>query len=147
MTAAEQLDFLDSQLFGVLATIGPSGFPHQVTIGYAMDGLDAVVMSSFAQAQKVRNVQRSPRASFLVEVTAPYGEIRGVLVSGSASVVDDRADVASWYYRIKAKGEDLPVETDLPLIDDEQLIAKRVLVVLSVEHVVSWDHRKLGGVY
>jgi PPOX class probable F420-dependent enzyme len=143
----EQREFLAGQLFGVLATIGPTGHPHQVTIGYAMDGLDAVVMSSFAQAQKVTNVRRSPRASFLVEQTAPYGEIRGVLFRGHAAAVDDREQVAAWYHRIKERSERLPVETDLPPIDDEQLLAKRVLLVLTVEHTVSWDHRKLGGVY
>ena len=147
LTADEQREFLADQLFGVLATVGPSGYPHQVTIGFAMDELDAVVMTSFAQAQKVANVRRSPRASFLVEQTAPYREIRGVLFRGPAVVVDDREQVASWYYRIKDRSEILPVETDLPPIDDEKLLAKRVLVVLTVEHTVSWDHRKLGGVY
>jgi PPOX class probable F420-dependent enzyme len=147
LTPDEQREFLAEQLFGVLATVGPSGYPHQVTIGYAMDGLDAVVMSSFTQAQKVVNARRSPRASFLVEQTAPYGEIRGVLFRGSAVVVDDPDQVASWYYRIKERSERLPVDTDLPPIDDEKLLAKRVLVVLTVEHTVSWDHRKLGGVY
>jgi nitroimidazol reductase NimA-like FMN-containing flavoprotein (pyridoxamine 5'-phosphate oxidase superfamily) len=147
MTPEEQMVFLDSRLFGVLATIGPSGHPHQVTIGYARDGLDAIVMSSFAVAQKVVNVRRSQRASFLVEVAAPYGEIRGVLFAGEAAVVDDREEVASWYYRIKDRGENLPIETDLPPIDDERLLAKRVLIVLSIQHAITWDHRKLGGVY
>src|SRR5262245_8701649 len=104
-------------------------------------------MSSFAQAQKVRNVQRTPRASFLAEIAHPYGEIRGVLLTGGAAVVDDREEVRSWYYRIKERSENLPVDTNLPPIDDEQLLAKRVLVVLKVSHTVSWDHRKLGGVY
>jgi hypothetical protein len=147
MSADEQMAFLDGQLFGVLATIGPSGHPHQVTIGYARDGLDAIVMSSFAAAQKVVNVRRSPPASFLVEVPAPYSEIRGVLFAGEAAVVDDREEVARWYYRIKERGEALPIDTNLPSIDDEKLLAKRVLIVLTVEQAITWDHRKLGGVY
>jgi hypothetical protein len=147
MSADEQGAFLDSQLFGVLATIGASGHPHQVTVGYARDRLDTIVMSSFAAAQKVRNVRRSSHASFLVEVAAPYGEIRGVLLTGEAAVVDEREPVASWYYRIKDRGEVLPIETGLPSIDDEKLLAKRVLIVLTVQQAITWDHRKLGGVY
>jgi len=147
MDQDEQVAFLESHPFGVLGTIGPSGYPHLINVGFALDGSAAVVMSSFSRAQKVRNVQREPRASLLVETTARYNEIRGVLLCGPTEVVDDRVLVASWYYRMKERSTRMLGPDNLPPIADEQVISKRVLLVLSPHKVVSWDHRKLGGVY
>jgi len=147
MDPDEQATFLEGHPFGVLGTIGPSGYPHLITIGFALDGQRAVVMSSFRRAQKVRNVQRSPSASLLVETTAPYNQIRGVLISGPAEIVEDRGQVELWYHRTKVRSARILGPDNLPPIDDEQVMAKRVLIVLSTDRVVSWDHRKLAGVY
>jgi PPOX class probable F420-dependent enzyme len=147
MDVAERAAFLNGHPFGVLGTIGPTGYPHLVNIGFALDGPGAVVMSSFRRAQKVRNVERLPQASLLVEATAPYSEIRGVLLSGSAEVVADREQVAHWYLRMKERSARILGPDNLPPIDDEQVMSKRVLIVLSVDDVISWDHRKLGGIY
>jgi hypothetical protein len=147
MTIAEQVAFLDDQPFGVLATVGPAGDPHQVTIGFDLDGPDRIVMSSFRAAQKVVNARRTPRASFLVETPTPYAEIRGVLLTGSIAVVDDRARVAEWFQRTEARSARLLDAATLPPMDVGKVIDKRALLVLSVERRASWDHRKLGGVY
>jgi nitroimidazol reductase NimA-like FMN-containing flavoprotein (pyridoxamine 5'-phosphate oxidase superfamily) len=147
MSLDEQVEFLDNQRFGVLATIGPTGFPHQVTIGFDLDGPDTIVMSSFGAAQKVVNARRSPRASFLAEHPTPYAEIRGVLLTGPIEVVDERDRVAEWFQRAEARSARLLDPDTLPPMDIERVVAKRVLLVLSVDHRVSWDHRKLGGVY
>jgi hypothetical protein len=147
MTAVEQLEFLSGQPFGSFATIGPTGAPHQVNIGFTLDGADRVMMTSFTAAQKVKNLERSPKASLLVEVTAPYAEIRGVLLTGSIDVIHDREQVAHWYWRLKEHSDELLPPDNLPFVDHERIIPKRVLLALSVEHRVSWDHRKLGGVY
>lgn len=147
MTVAEQIGFLEQQAFGVLATVGPAGDPHQVTIGFDLDGPERIVMSSFRAAQKVVNARRTPRASFLVETPTPYAEIRGVLLTGSIEVVDERARVAAWFQRTEARSARLLDAATLPPMDIEKVIDKRALLVLSVERRVSWDHRKLGGVY
>ena len=147
MTLDEQVEFLESQPFGVLATIGRGGFPHQVMIGFGLDGPDKVVMTSFAAAQKVVNARRSPPASFLVEHPTPYAEIRGVLLTGTIEVVEERERVAEWFRRTEARSGRLIDTSTLPPMDIEKVIDKRALLVLSVQHRVSWDHRKLGGVY
>jgi general stress protein 26 len=148
MTADEQIEFLESEPLGALGTIGPSGHPHLVTVGFALDGPDTVVTTSFAAAQKVVNVRRSPQASLLVEKTGPYGEIRGVLLSGQAAIVDDRDQVAAWHETLHERSIRLiPAAHQPPIESLEAIIPKRVLLVLSVERSVSWDHRKLAGVY
>jgi nitroimidazol reductase NimA-like FMN-containing flavoprotein (pyridoxamine 5'-phosphate oxidase superfamily) len=147
MSVEEAVAFLDSQPFGVLATTDGRGDPHLVNIGYSTDGLEAVYMTSFPKAQKVVNIERNPRAGLLVEHTMPYGEIRGVLLRGSARVVRDRDQIAHWYHHIKQRSAPLLPDDNLPPVDDEALISKRLLIALDVDRVSTWDHRKLHGVY
>jgi general stress protein 26 len=147
MSTEELARFLDAQPFGVLGTIGPHGHPHQITMGFDRDGTERILMTSFAKSQKVRNAQRSSLGSFLVETGLSYGEIRGALFQGTLEVVTDRAQLAGWYYRMKEKSASLTPPDSLPPIDDERLIDKRVLLRLSAERVITWDHRKLLGVY
>jgi hypothetical protein len=147
MSPAETISFLESQPFGVLATIGPSGTPHQVNIGFELDGLSRVYMTSFKPAQKVLNILREPRASLLVEVTAPYRDIRGVLISGAAKVIDDLDQITIWYNRLRERSSRLLPPDNLPPSDYDKIIPKRVLLEIEIERLATWDHRKLNGVY
>ncbi len=78
MSDEEVWAFLTEQRFGVLGTTGPDGAPHMVNVGFLVEDR-RIVLTSFAAAQKVRNLERQPTASFLVEVPWPYHQIRGVL--------------------------------------------------------------------
>jgi nitroimidazol reductase NimA-like FMN-containing flavoprotein (pyridoxamine 5'-phosphate oxidase superfamily) len=147
MTRAEEVAFLQKQAFGVLGTTGPQGHPHLVTMGFALDGPDTVVMTSFPTAQKVANAERSPAASFLVERTGAYHEIRGVLLRGQIEVSPDPPTVARCYQLVKEHSTRLLDASDLPEVDDDALIGKRVALVLTVTHRVTWDHEKLDGTY
>lgn len=147
MTDEELAEFLNGEPFGVLGTIGPTGFPHQVTIGFVPDGVRSIVMTSFGRAQKVANALRNPQASFLVERPTPYHQIRGVLATGKVSVITDPDLVEMWHFRSKDRSAGLLSPEELPPVDDNKVLPKRVLLVLDVERIVSWDHRKLHGVY
>lgn len=147
MTADEQAEFLAGEPFGVLGTIGPQGHPHLVTIGFAVDDAGLVVMTSFRGAQKVVNARRCSEGSILVERAGPYGEIQGVLLSGTVSVAEGATEVARCYWMVKARSDALLDMSDFPPVDDEALISKRVALVLQVDRRSSWDHRKLHGIY
>jgi hypothetical protein len=147
MTFEEQDAFLSQEPFGVLGTIGPKGHPHLVSMGFALDGRDLVVMTSFRSAQKVFNAGRTPHASLLVERPGPYGDIQGTLLSGRLTVADDHDAVTRSYHLVKDRSERLIDTSKLPAVDDDWLISKRVALVLAVEQRSSWDHRKLLGVY
>jgi nitroimidazol reductase NimA-like FMN-containing flavoprotein (pyridoxamine 5'-phosphate oxidase superfamily) len=147
MSPPETSSFLEGQPFGVLATIGPSGAPHQVSIGFAMHGLSRIYMTSFRTAQKVVNIRREPRASLLVEVTSPYRDIRGVLMSGPARVIEDLDQLTTWYNHLRERSSRLLPPDNLPPSDYDKIIPKRVLIELDVEHLATWDHRKLHGIY
>ena len=90
-----ELAYLGSQRLGRIATVGPSGQPHAVPVGFrynpAEDSID-IGGHNFARSKKFRDAERNPRVAFVVDDLAsispwrPRGiEIRGraeVLVSG-----------------------------------------------------------------
>ena len=90
--SAEEVDtFLAQQRSATVATLGPSGAVHLVGMWYAyLDG--TVYLETKAKSQKVVNLRRDPRMSFLVEAGHTYDQLRGVSLEG-AGVVDDDPDL------------------------------------------------------
>jgi len=129
---------------GVLSTIDPYGFPHSVGIYYAVDG-DELQMWVYGKSQKVRNVERDPRCSLLVEAGQPYIDLKGVLVRGDARVERDPDSI----YRLGRVIYDRYFydRTGIPVDDgpDERIrkqSEKRVCLVLTPGRTASWDHAK-----
>src|SRR3712207_5943824 len=91
MSTDAVVELLSEPHTGVLSTIGPRGFPHSVGIYYLPPEGDELEMRMwvYGKSQKVRNVERDPRASLLVEVGEPYEDLRGALVSGHARIERD----------------------------------------------------------
>jgi PPOX class probable F420-dependent enzyme len=145
MTDAEVSAFLEEQRTMSIATIGKDGRPHLIAMWYAI--LDDVpCFWTFAKSQKVVNLRRDPRITAMVEAGETYDQLRGVELVGHAEMTEDeeevlRFGVAEWerYQNIKV--------TDAVLPAVRRMAAKRVVVRIIVEKVVSWDHRKLGGAY
>jgi hypothetical protein len=147
MSDEEAFAFLEKQHYGVLGTFGPGGLPHLVNVGYLV--IDRrIVFSSFAAAQKIKNVERAGQASFLVEIPWPYNEIQGVLLSGPTSIVADTPHVVEVTARMKREHAEMTGTTEgTPEIDVARHAAKRVVVYLEPTRIVSWDHRRLAGSY
>lgn len=138
----EEIDaFVASRRTAILSTLGPTGHPHAVAMWFAwIDG--TIWFETKAKAQKVRNIQRDPRATVLIEDGLTYDTLRGVSFEGRAVVVDDPD-------ALFAVGVDVWERYTGPYTDDakpfvEMMLNKRVAVRLDVERVRSWDHRKLG---
>lgn len=153
MTDAEIDAFLDSQQAMILGTLGPGGFPHLVPMNYLCHG-NSLVVVAFAKSQKVYNLRRDARATCLIEDGQEYRELRGVAISGRATVVDD--PVASLEASRALLGRKLASSTcteadrrDAPaqLARFEELAAKRVAILIERERTVSWDHRRLTAAY
>ena len=139
MTAQEQAAFLHQNGKAALATLDRDGFPHVVAMGYFFaDG--AFYMTSYAKAQKVLNIRRDPRAALMVEGGAAYGELRGVMVRGACEIIEDTETVRAVMQRRRGEGARAPQGG----VDSAP---KRVLLKLTPQKIVSWDHRKLGGRY
>jgi PPOX class probable F420-dependent enzyme len=145
MTTDEMHAFLDAGRDLQVASINADGTPHLVTMWYLRDG-DDLVFWTYGKSQKVVNVRRDPRATVLVATGEKYEELKGVSVTGTATVVDDLDDVLAFGERVYEKYWG-PIDNDLVREGVRTMGAKRVVVRVSPVKVTSWDHTKLGGVY
>jgi hypothetical protein len=94
-----------------------------------------------AKSQKVQNLRRDPRLTFLVEAGDSYDQLRGVELVGKARIVDDpdqiwKFGVSMWERYVGPYSEDQRSGV-------EMMMKNRILVAIDVEKTVSWDHRKL----
>jgi PPOX class probable F420-dependent enzyme len=150
MTDEEQKRFLASAQTIIINSIGPGGFPHPMPMWFAVEDDGAVVMTTFTKSQKILNLERDPRASLLVEDGTVYNELRGVVIYGKAELVRDKERVLDILARVSSKSATGAGNAPNP----EQLrgalmatVPKRTGIRIRPERIVSWDHRKLGGVY
>ncbi len=147
MSAAEVRAYLEDQRRIVLITNGPHGMPHPVPMNYGLDEDGRVLLTSFARSQKVRNLERDPRASLLVESGERYAELKAVILYADAEIVRDPDEIVKLMGRIKA-AEPLAGSLDAAMSQQVRAsIAKRVVLRFTPFRVVSWDHAKLDGKY
>ncbi|MEX1280361.1 MAG: TIGR03618 family F420-dependent PPOX class oxidoreductase [Acidimicrobiia bacterium] len=142
---------LASQRSRPVATLGHDGFPHLAPMWFVVED-GRIVFRSFTKSQKIVNLRRDPRLSVLVEDGEDYAELRGVMVKGTARLVEDRDEVLRLYGKVSVRYTMPDVDADD--LDPAALEAmfgrfadKNTVVVVEPTQVISWDHRKLGGSY
>jgi nitroimidazol reductase NimA-like FMN-containing flavoprotein (pyridoxamine 5'-phosphate oxidase superfamily) len=150
MTPEEVAVFLLAGRKVQLATNGPGGFPHLVTMYYVMKG-GQITFWTYRSSQKARNLERDPRISCLVESGEEYYDLRGVLVQGMARRIDEPAEIAEIGYRITAVLAGGTAAGPSLAADEGQLAdyvarasRKRVGYTVQPGRVISWDHAKLA---
>ncbi len=146
MSEQEVASFLERGRALSVATINPDGSPHLVAMWYTLlDG--KIAFWTYAKAQKAVNLRRDPRVTCLIETGATYGELRGVQITGRATLIEDTE-------RVRAIGEAIYLRNasvnGALTAEQLQTIAaqapKRLIVVVEPTFIVSWDHSKLGGI-
>jgi PPOX class probable F420-dependent enzyme len=141
MSPQEVDEFLHRERTVSMCTMHPDGSIHAVAMWYAfLDGTLAV--ETKRKSQKVQNLRRDPRLTFLVEAGDVYEELRGVELVGAARIVEDADDVWSFGVSMWERYMGPYTEDQRPFV--ELMMNNRVVVVIDVAKVVSWDHRKLG---
>ncbi len=103
---------------------------------------DTVWIETKAKSQKVVNLRRDPRMSFLVEAGHTYDQLRGVALEGTGVVVEDPDVVWDVCVNVFERYNAPYTEELKPFV--EEMARNRVVVRLDTERVRSWDHRKLG---
>jgi len=150
MTPAETAELLAGGRKVQLATNGPDGFPHLVTMYYVlMDGL--ITFWTYRRSQKARNLERDRRISCLVETGEEYFDLRGVLVQGMATRIEDPAviaEIGSRVTKVVAAGGG-PDSAAAPDAADamqqyvQHAARKRYGYQVEPQRIISWDHAKL----
>jgi nitroimidazol reductase NimA-like FMN-containing flavoprotein (pyridoxamine 5'-phosphate oxidase superfamily) len=150
MTHEEEEQFLAGAQTIIINSNGPNGYPHPMPMWFAIEDDGSVVMTTFSKSQKIKNIERDPRVSLLVEDGTVYSELRGVVIYGKAELVRDHEQIFQMLARIGVKNAGGAGNAPEPGALRKALMAtvpKRTGVRIRRDQVISWDHRKLGGVY
>jgi PPOX class probable F420-dependent enzyme len=148
MSAAEVEEFMDTQRTVNVSTLGQDGWPHMTALWYVMRG-DEPWIYTYTKSQKVKNLERDPRATLLIEAGHEYNELRGVMLKTRAVIHRDLDTVAAMAEELFAKyqGGNASSIDDATREGLRQQATKRVAIRFEVEETVTWDHAKLGGAY
>ncbi|HEX2085198.1 MAG TPA: TIGR03618 family F420-dependent PPOX class oxidoreductase [Solirubrobacteraceae bacterium] len=145
MTEEEVAAFLDEQRVVVCATNGRDGFPHLMPLWYLVrDG--ELWAWTFAKSQKVRNLERDPRATLQLEDGEQYHELRGVMLKCDVELIRDTDRVAAFGRELFARYTAGEAGDEVGAMVDKQA-PKRVVLRFAERERATWDHRKLGGTY
>ena len=86
----QELDYLAGKRLGRIATEGPDGQPHVVPTSFRYNAeYDAIDIGGLrmSQTKKTRDVQRTGRASIVVDDVLPPWQPRMIEVRGTAAVI------------------------------------------------------------
>ena len=150
MSEDEVRAFLNASKTIILTSIGPGGYPHPMPMWFGVEDDGSVVMTTFTKSQKIRNIERDPRVSLLVESGTVYNELRGVVIYGKAELVREHERILDILAKVTAKNAGGAGNAPDPGALRKALLGtvpKRTGIRIRSEKIVSWDHRKLGGVY
>jgi PPOX class probable F420-dependent enzyme len=147
LSEVERRELIDSERIVAVASFGPRGWPHVMPLWYVpRDG--EIWIYTYAKSQKVRNLERDPRATLMIETGHAYLELRGIQIEAEAEIHRDLETVLALAKEVTvryAAGIE-SVEGDAAAALEAQA-RKRAAVRFRPIHVASWDHRKLGGTY
>jgi PPOX class probable F420-dependent enzyme len=143
----EQRELIESERIVVVASFGPRAWPHLMPLWYVpRDG--EIWIYTYAKSQKVRNLERDPRATLLIETGHEYAELRGVMVEAEAEIERDIETVFPLAEQLTLRYADGLDSLEGDARDAlKKQAAKRVAVRFEAIRTSSWDHRKLGGTY
>jgi PPOX class probable F420-dependent enzyme len=142
MSDGELVAFLETERTVICATNGPRGWPHLMPLWYVVrDG--ALWAWTFAKSQKVRNLQRDPRATLQVEAGASYDQLRGVMIEADTTIHSALETVTALGVELAARygGADPGAEAIAAV---RAQAPKRVALEFTAVRTASFDHRKLA---
>jgi nitroimidazol reductase NimA-like FMN-containing flavoprotein (pyridoxamine 5'-phosphate oxidase superfamily) len=159
MDDVEVAAFLTEERTVTCATVGQRGWPHLMPLWYVLRDTPAgeptprIWAWTYGSSQKVRNLERDPRATLQVEAAEEYHELRGVMLECEVVVHHELELVAELGAEILLRnsvprGVQPPAELPSEVRDVVTAQAvKRVGLEFVERRRATWDHRKLGGLY
>jgi PPOX class probable F420-dependent enzyme len=145
LTSEEQAALLHEQRVVVCATNGPGGWPHLMPLWYVVRDHE-IWAWTYAKSQKVRNLERDPRATLQIETGDSYEQLRGVMIEARTELHRDFDVVVELGAELLARYGDGKVTPEAEAAVRAQA-AKRAALEFVAERTTSWDHRKLGGAH
>ena len=138
---------LEEERIAIVSSLGPRGWPHSMPMWFVARKGDVWVWT-YAKSQKVRNLERDPRATVLVETGREYGELRGIMVEAEAEIHRDLETVVGFAEELTVRyAEGISSVDGDARAGLEAQAPKRVAIHFRPVRTATWDHRKLGGTY
>ena len=147
LSESELLELLEAERVAVVSSNGPRGWPHSMPLWF-VPRAGEVWIWTYAKSQKVRNLERDPRATVLVEAGHEYSELRGAAIEAEATIHRDPPTVLGFAEELTLRYADgiSSIDGDAKAGLEAQA-PKRVAIQFRPVRTATWDHRKLGGVY
>jgi PPOX class probable F420-dependent enzyme len=146
MSAEEADAFLAEERTVTCATNGRNGFPHLMPLWYVVrDG--RIWAWTYGKSQKVKNLERDPRATLQVETGVEYAELRGVMLRCDVEIHRDVDVVVDFAMELVGRYSGSGPQHDAARDAFRAQAPKRVALEFVERERVTWDHRKLGGAY
>ena len=150
MTDGELAAFIAEQKSLQVACHDRDGSIHLSTLWFAMVD-DCFAFGTYTKSQKIVNLRRNDRITLLLEDGLEYDRLRGAMIKGRAVMhAEDGVGGADQVRRV-ARAVMRRNEPDIPEEHFEGAVglwaAKRTVVIVKPEKVITWDHTKLGGAY
>lgn len=139
-------ELLDEVRVAIVSSNGPRGWPHSMPLWFCVRERE-VWAWTYARSQKVRNLERDPRATVLLEAGERYEELRGAMIEAEVEIHRDFETVLGFAEEMAPR-----YAGGLPLGEEARAALaaqapKRVALRFRPLRTASWDHRKLGGAY
>ncbi len=149
MSPEEVASFLSQQQVVICATNGSRGWPHLMPLWYLVREGE-VWAWTYAKSQKVRNLERDPRATLQIESGEQYHELRGVMIEAETILHRDLELVSTFgaelFERYSGGGGNGAGGPEFLEVIQAQAV-KRVALQFVAKRTATWDHGKLGGTY
>ena len=147
LSEAELGDLLEGERVAVVSSNGPRGFPHSMPLWYVPRGGEIWIWT-YAKSQKVKNLERDPRATLLIETGVEYQDLRGIQIEAEAELIRDIDEIVEYAKEMTVRYSEgiESVEGDAAAGLQAQA-PKRVAIHFHSKRIATWDHGKLGGVY
>ena len=128
-----------------IATLGPGDRINLTPMTFGWAGGHVY---TYARGQKVANLRRTPTTTVLVDVGAAWRELQGIMLQGTAKVLETADDEASDPYLTAAQ---LNLGQKHGLTENGEIAPytataagnSRRWVAFTPEQIVSWDNAKL----
>jgi PPOX class probable F420-dependent enzyme len=130
-------ELLSARVVCVLATIDPQHAIHAVPMWFAAEE-DAILLATGGRSRKVKNLERDPRATFVVHDSRPGFEVCGAAIAGRVTVLagDSATSAIDRVHRryVAESAEENEIVRTFLASDDSALR-------LSPESAWTWDER------
>jgi PPOX class probable F420-dependent enzyme len=134
--------FLHEERTATMCSMHPDGSIHAVAMWYGLvDG--RVMFETKIKSQKVKNLQRDPRLTILVEAGDSYDQLRGVELVGKARIHEDEESL--WKVGISVWERYVGPYDEAAKDGLAMMLNNRLAVSIELDKVVTWDHRKMAG--